>query len=141
MLWPLLDIIPFGAEHSSLDGVVKRAAERLHLALSPDPMPEQVIFIRSDQYSFVKQGIPAVYPTPGLKSNDPQIDPVAIFKDWEETRYHQPQDDMQQPNLDFNQAVKYAQFAYLCGWLITQDPQRPAWNPHDFFGDHYTKKM
>ena len=141
MLWPLLDIIPFGAEHSSLDGVVKRAAERLHLALSPDPMPEQVIFIRSDQYSFVKQGIPAVYPTPGLKSNDPKIDPVAIFKDWEKTRYHQPQDDMQQPNLDFNQAVKYAQFAYLCGWLITQDPQRPAWNPHDFFGDHYAKKM
>jgi hypothetical protein len=141
MLWPLLDIIPFGAEHSTLDGVVKRAAERLHLALSPDPMPEQVIFIRSDQYSFVKQGIPAVFPTPGLKSNDPKIDPVAIFKEWEETRYHQPQDDMQQPNLDFNQAVKYAQFAYLCGWLITQDPQRPAWNAHDFFGDHYAKKM
>jgi hypothetical protein len=141
MLWPLLDIIPFGAEHSTLDGVVKRAAERLHLALSPDPMPEQVIFIRSDQYSFVKQGIPAVYPSPGLKSNDPKIDPVAIFKEWEDTRYHQPQDDMQQPNLDFNQAVKYAQFAYLCGWLITQDPARPAWNAHDFFGDHYAKKM
>ena len=141
MLWPLLDIIPFGAEHSTLDGVVKRAAERLHLALSPDPMPEQVIFIRSDQYSFVKQGIPAVYPSPGLKSNDPKIDPVAIFKEWEETRYHQPQDDMQQPNLDFNQAVKYAQFAYLCGWFIAQDPQRPAWNAHDFFGDHYAKKM
>jgi hypothetical protein len=141
MLWPLLDIIPFGAEHSTLDAVVKRAAEHLHLALSPDPMPEQVIFIRSDQYSFVKQGIPAVYPTPGLKSSDPKIDPVAIFKEWEETRYHQPQDDMQQPNLDFNQAVKYARFAYLCGWLIAQDPQRPAWNPHDFFGDHYAKKM
>ena len=141
MLWPLQDIIPFGAEHSTLDGVVKRAAERLHLALSPDPMPEQVIFIRSDQYSFVKQGIPAVYPSPGIKSNDPKIDPVAIFKNWEETRYHQPQDDMQQPGLDFNQAVKYAQFAYLCGWLITEDPARPAWNNHDFFGDHYSKKM
>ncbi|HET7107528.1 MAG TPA: M28 family metallopeptidase [Candidatus Acidoferrum sp.] len=141
MLWPLQDIIPFGAEHSTLDGVVKRAAERLHLAISPDPMPEEVIFIRSDQYSFVKQGIPAVFPTPGFKSNDPKIDPLAIFKEWEETRYHQPQDDMQQPNLDFNQAVKYAQFAYLCGWLITQDPARPAWNAHDFFGDHYSKKM
>jgi hypothetical protein len=141
MLWPLLDIIPFGAEHSTLDGVVKRAAERLHFALSPDPMPEQVIFIRSDQYSFVKQGIPAVYPTPGFKSSDPKIDPLAIFKEWEETRYHQQQDDMQQPNLDFTQAVKYAQFAYLCGWLITQDPVRPAWNAHDFFGEHYAKKM
>jgi hypothetical protein len=141
MLWPLEDIIPFGAEHSTLEGVAKRAAERLHLALSPDPMPEQVIFIRSDQYSFVKQGIPAVYPSPGIKSSDPKINPMAIFKEWEETRYHQPQDDMQQPNLDFNQAVKYARFAYLCGWLITEDPARPSWNAHDFFGDHYSKKM
>jgi hypothetical protein len=141
MLWPLQDIIPFGAEHSTLDGVVKRAAERLHLGISPDPMPEEVIFIRSDQYSFVRQGVPAVFLVAGFKSNDPKIDPVAIFKDWEATRYHQPQDDMQQPGLDFNQAVKYAQFAYLCGWLIAQDPARPAWNAHDFFGDHYAKKM
>jgi hypothetical protein len=141
MLWPLEDIIPFGAEHSSLDGVVKQVAARLHLNLSPDPMPEEVIFIRSDQYSFVKQGIPAVYPSPGIKSDDPNIKPAEIMKKWENTRYHQPSDDMQQPGLDFNQAVRYAQFVYLCGWLIAQDPARPAWNPHDFFGDRYAPKM
>ena len=141
MLWPLVDIIPFGAEHSSLGAVVKQAAARLNLELSPDPMPEEVIFVRSDQYSFVKQGIPAVYPTPGFKSNDPNIKPVEIFKNWEATRYHQPQDDMQQPGLDFNQAVKYADFVFLCGWLISQDPVRPTWNEHDFFGDHYAHKM
>jgi len=140
MLWPLVDIIPFGAEHSSLGAVVKQAAARLNLELSPDPMPEEVIFVRSDQYSFVKQGIPAVYPTPGFKSNDPNIKPVEIFKNWEATRYHQPQDDMQQPGLDFNQAAKYADFIFLCGWLISQDPARPTWNEHDFFGDHYGRK-
>ncbi len=141
MLWPLVDIIPFGAEHSSLGGVVKRAAARLNLELSPDPMPEEVIFIRSDQYSFVKQGIPAVYPTPGFQSNDPNIKPTEIFKNWEATRYHQPQDDMEQPGLEFNQAAKYADFVFLCGWLIAQDPARPTWNEHDFFGDHYARKM
>jgi len=141
MLWPLVDVIPFGAEHSSLDGVVKQAAWRLHLELSPDPMPEEVIFVRSDQYSFVKQGIPAVYPTPGFKSNDPNIKPPEIFKNWEATRYHQPQDNMQQPGLDFNQAAKYADFVFLCGWLIAQDPTRPTWNEHDFFGEHYARKM
>jgi Zn-dependent M28 family amino/carboxypeptidase len=141
MLWPLVDIIPFGAEHSSLGAVVKQAASRLHLELSPDPMPEEVIFVRSDQYSFVKQGIPAVYPTPGFKSNDPNIKPAEIFKNWEATRYHQPQDDMQQPGLDFNQAAKYADFVFLCGWLVAQDPARPTWNEHDFFGDHYARKM
>jgi Peptidase family M28/PA domain len=138
MLWPLEDIIPFGAEHSSLENVAKRAAARLHLDLSPDPMPQEVIFIRSDQYSFVKQGIPALYPTPGIKSNNSNIKPAEIFQNWEATRYHQPSDDMQQPGLDFAQAVKYADFIFLSGWYITQDPARPTWNPHDFFGDRYS---
>jgi hypothetical protein len=141
MLWPLRDIIAYGAEHSSLEGVVERAAKRLQLSVSPDPAPEETIFIRSDQYSFVKQGIPAVFPVAGFKSNDSAINPAAIFKTWEQTRYHEPQDDMQQPGLDFDQAVKYAQFVYLCGWLITQDAARPTWNTKDFFGEHYGKKM
>jgi hypothetical protein len=141
MLWPLRDIIAYGAEHSTLEGIVERAAQRLKLSVSPDPAPEEAIFIRSDQYSFVKQGIPAVFPVAGFKSTDPAIDPAAIFKKWEQTRYHEPQDDMQQPGLDFDQAVKYAQFIYLCGWLITQDAARPSWKAKDFFGEHYGNKM
>ncbi len=137
MLWPLQDIIAFGAEHSSLDGIIKKAAARMHLAESPDPMPDEVVFIRSDQYSFVKQGIPAVFPVPGFKSDDAKINPMAIFQNWEKTRYHQPQDDIDQPGLDFDAAAKYARFVFLCGYLITEDPQRPAWNKGDFFGDHY----
>jgi hypothetical protein len=137
MLWPLRDIVAFGAEHSSLGGVVERAAKRLNLSRSADPMPQEVVFIRSDQYSFVKQGIPAIYPIAGFKSNDPKIDPAAIFEKWEETRYHQPQDDMEQPGLDFDAAVHYAKFIFLCGYYVTQDPQRPRWNAGDFFGDLY----
>jgi Peptidase family M28 len=138
MLWPLRDIVVFGAEHSSLDTVVKKAAARLGLSESPDPMPEEVVFIRSDQYSFVKQGIPAIFPVAGFKSDDPKIKPADIFKNWEQTRYHQPQDDMDQPGLDFDAAVKYARFVFLCGFLITEDSQRPTWNNGDFFGDHYS---
>jgi len=137
MLWPLRDIVAFGAEHSSLDTVVKKAAARLGLSESPDPMPEEVVFIRSDQYSFVKQGIPAIFPVAGFKSDDQKIKPADIFKNWEQTRYHQPQDDMDQPGLDFDAAVKYARFVFLCGFLITEDSQRPTWNKGDFFGEHY----
>jgi len=100
-------------------------------------MPQEVVFIRSDQYSFVKQGIPAIFPIAGFKSNDPKIDPTAIFEKWEETRYHQPQDDMEQPGLDFKAAVQYAKFIFLCGYYVTQDPQRPRWNEEDFFGNLY----
>jgi hypothetical protein len=137
MLWPLQDIIAFGAEHSSLDAVIKKATARMHLTESPDPLPGEVVFIRSDQYSFVKQGIPAVFPVPGFKSDDAKINPAAIFQNWEQTRYHQPQDDIDQPGLDFEAAAKYARFVFLCGYLITEDPQRPTWNKGDFFGEHY----
>jgi hypothetical protein len=140
MLWPLEDIIAFGAEHSSLEGIVKKAADRMHLGVSPDPMPEETVFIRSDQYSFVKQGVPAVFPTPGFKSSDPKINPEAIFKKWESERYHEPGDDMQQPGLLFDEAAKYGRFVFLVGDLIADDAQRPAWNKGDFFGDRYATK-
>jgi hypothetical protein len=140
MLWPLEDIVAFGADHSSLDVVVKKAAERVRLGVSPDPMPEETVFIRSDQYSFVKQGVPAVFPVAGFKSNDPKIHPEAIFKKWELERYHQPGDDMEQPGLLFDEAAKYGRFVFLCGDLIADDAQRPAWNRGDFFGEHYGKK-
>ena len=141
MLWPLQDIVAFGAEHSSLDAVIKKAAARMHLVESPDPLPEETVFIRSDQYSFVKQGIPAVFPVPGFKSDNPKINPPAIFKNWEETRYHQPQDDIDQPGLDFDAAAKYARYVFLCGYLIAEDSQRPTWNKGDFFGEHYGRTV
>jgi hypothetical protein len=140
MLWPLKDIIPFGAEHSSLDDVVHEAAQRMHLGISPDPMPDEVIFIRSDQYSFVKQGIPAVFPVPGFKSDDPKIDPAKIFAQWEATRYHQVGDDMNQPGLDFEEAARFARFNWLVGYMVAQKTERPVWKKGDFFGEHYGKK-
>jgi hypothetical protein len=139
MLWPLKDIVAYGAEHSSLGSVVNEAAMRLNLTISPDPAPEEVIFIRSDQYSFVKQGVPSVFPVAGIKSDDPKVNPEAIFKNWEQTRYHQPQDDMNQPGLDFMAAAGYARFVFLCGWTIAQKTERPTWNSGDFFGEHYAK--
>lgn len=140
MLWPLEDIIAFGAEHSTLQRVMEAAAKRMNLSLSPDPMPEEVVFIRSDQYSFVKQGVPAVFPVAGFKSSDPKIKPREIFKNWEATRYHHPNDDMNQPGLLFEEATKYARFMFLCGYLVANEQQRPAWNKGDFFGEHYGKK-
>jgi Zn-dependent M28 family amino/carboxypeptidase len=139
MFWPVEDVVAFGAEHSSLGEVIRKVAERMHLGVSPDPFPAQVVFIRSDQYSFVKQGIPAMMPSIGFKSSDPKINPINIFGNWYETRYHQPQDDMEQPGLNFESAAQYARFAFLCGYLITEEKQRPTWNKGDFFGDKYGK--
>jgi hypothetical protein len=140
MLWPLRDVIAFGAEHSSLNDVVERAAQKLHLGNSPDPIPEQVPFVRSDQYSFVRQGVPALALFAGFKSDDAGINPEKLFADWEHTRYHQPQDDMQQPGLDFDSAATFTKMGFLLGLYTAQDPDPPHWNQGDFFGMTFAKR-
>jgi hypothetical protein len=140
MLWPLHDVIAFGAEHSTLDKVVQRAAQRLQLGAAPDPVPEQVAFIRSDQYSFVRQGIPSLALAAGFKSDDPGIKPAEIFAKWIATVYHQPQDDMRQPALNFDAAAAFARVGFLCGLYVAQDTERPQWNPGDFFGTAFTNE-
>ncbi len=139
VLWPIEDVIPYGAEHSTLIAAVQEAATRLKLGVSPDPVPEGVMFIRSDQYSFVKQEIPAVWPNSGIKSSDPKIKPGEIVVKWMETTYHKPQDDMNQP-FDFESGAKYARFCFLLGYLVGQKTERPKWNGGDFFGEHYGSK-
>lgn len=134
MLWPLRDVLALGAEHSSLAGVVERAATKLGIASSPDPQPEQVAFIRSDQYSFVRQGIPAFSLAAGWKSDDPSIDPKAINEKWDDEIYHHPNDDMQQPRLDFEAGALYAKVALLCGIYAADEAGVPTWNKGDFFG-------
>jgi hypothetical protein len=139
LLWPIEDIVARGAEHSSLGVTVQEAAARLKIDVSADPSPEQVLFIRSDQYSFVKQGIPSLYLSPGLKSSNPKIKPAEIHMTWVATRYHKPQDDMDQL-FDFDSGAKYARYSFLVGYILAQEDEKPAWNPGDFFDDHYGKK-
>lgn len=75
----------------------------------------------------------------GLKSSDPKIRPKEIIEKWLVTLYHTPKDDMNQP-FDFEAAAKYARYSFLAGYLVAQKTERPAWNPGDFFGEHYGKK-
>jgi len=139
LLWPIEDVIARGSEHSTLSVAAHEAAAHLKLDVSPDPSPELVFFIRSDQYSFVKQGIPAVFLGAGRKSSDPKINPQEIITKWRQTIYHKPQDDMNQP-FDFESGAKYAMYAFLLGYVVAQQTEKPTWNTGDFFGEHYSKK-
>lgn len=130
---PLLDIVPYGAQHSTLSGPVARAAQHLGIALAEDPIPEQVLFIRSDHYSFVRQGIPSLFIKSGFKTGDPARDGAAINAAYRRDVYHKPNDDMSQP-FDFEAGAAHARLNFLTGWLVAQDTARPAWNPGDFFG-------
>ena len=90
---PLLDIVPYGAEHSSLSEAVGLAAEHLGLEIGLDPIPEQVLFIRSDHFSFVRQGIPSLFIKSGFETGDPSMDGSAINAAWRVDFYHTPRDE------------------------------------------------
>jgi len=138
MLYPLADVIAFGAEHSSLEGVIREAVVDEDFVLSPDPVPEEVLFIRSDQYSFVKQGVPSVYLVPGFTSSNPDIDGGALFNDHRQTHYHQPSDDLSRP-IDWQSALRFARANVRIGYAVAGHAERPTWNQGDFFGDKFGK--
>lgn len=133
------DIVARGAPDSTLGRVVERAASRLGLKVSPDPEPEQSFFTRSDQYSFVKQGIPSVLISEGYEAKDPKVDGKKVTGEWRATRYHKPSDDMSQP-MDLNASLQFMQLNFLVGYDIANEPQRPRWKPGDFFGETFGHK-
>jgi Zn-dependent M28 family amino/carboxypeptidase len=129
---PLLDIVPYGAEHSSMGGSVAQAAEHLGMGIGPDPIPEQVLFIRSDHFSFIRQGIPALFIKSGFETGD-ERDGGAINTAFRQERYHTPFDEADQ-GFDFEAGADHARVNFLTGYIVAQEDARPSWNVGDFFG-------
>lgn len=136
---PLLSVEPLGAAHSSLMNEVKNAATYLNLEVMEDHMPEQVRFVRSDQYSFIRQGIPALHIKYGLKTSDPSVDLRKKIDDWTEANYHKPSDEFSDAAFDFDAAATYVKLNFLIGWQVANTPKRPSWNKGDFFGETFGK--
>jgi hypothetical protein len=132
LIAPLLSIEPLGAEHSSLMEPVKRAADHLSLEVMADHMPEQVRFVRSDQYSFILQGVPSLHVKYGLKTNDPNKDLTEKIEDYTKNVYHKPSDELNDL-FDFNAARTYVQLNFLISYQVAQEEARPKWNEDSFF--------
>jgi hypothetical protein len=137
--FPVNDVQAFGAEHSSLYAAVSAATAAMGMGLTPDPLPEEVRFIRSDQFSFVKEGIPALAFKAGTHSSDPDIDGDAMLADFLKNHYHLPSDDLSLP-YSSEGAERFARAGLLAGLIVTDEDERPAWNPGDFFGDRFARQ-
>jgi Zn-dependent M28 family amino/carboxypeptidase len=129
---PLLSVAPLGADHSTLINPVTEAATHLGLTVEPDPEPKENRFVRSDQYSFIKQGIPALHIKYGNKTADGKNNLNLFVEKWRAKYYHKPQDDIN-GIFDFEAGRKYAQLNFLIGYLVANDLQKPSWNPGDIF--------
>ena len=138
LLAPSTDVVPIGVEHSSLKAPLETAASELGVTLSPDPFPEDVVFVRSDQYPFIRAGVPAVYLIGGMISADDKRHPKLAMRKFMREHYHQPSDEASLP-IAYGDAVRLARLNARIGQLVGEAAQRPAWNPGDFFGDRFAK--
>lgn len=132
ILAPLESVAPLGAEHSSLLKVVEEAASYVGLNVEPDPDPSEGRFVRSDQYNFVKAGIPALHIKYGYKKTTIEKNLAEKVKIWREANYHKPSDEVNDTFV-WSAGRKYAQVNFLISYLIAQNPERPTWNKGDFF--------
>jgi hypothetical protein len=138
ILYPFNDVIAFGAQHSSLKSSTAKALQTLGLTLLDDPMPEQAIFVRSDHYRFVQQGVPSVMLATGYGSDDPDLDGEQIWNDFFANHYHQVSDSVELP-INYEAGARFAQVNFMIGLEIANAEQRPSWNEGDFFGNEFSQ--
>ncbi len=130
-----LPIVPFrmvmanGLEESDLADDAARAGAAAGVPVVTDPEPEENRFVRSDQYSFVQRGIPALSVKVGFTRDSPEHDAVRRFR---ATRYHRPGDDTSQP-VDLAAAAGFADFYRRLIAEVANRETRPAWRPDSFF--------
>ena len=134
LLYPFTDVIAFGGDHSTMGASIATAVAKAGVALSPDPMPAETIFVRSDHYTFVKRGVPALLLATGFANGG-----KAAWEHYLATDYHQPSDDMKLP-IDWDAAAKYARVGYLISAEIANADTRPQWYKGDYFGYSFAPK-
>ena len=128
-LFPLKELMVLGLDESDLGDDIRAVAAAMHLQVQADPEPQRNRFIRSDQYSFIRAGIPALAMKVGFELNSPE---AAIAQRWTAERYHLPADDLNQP-VDRNAADTYIDVVRELALRIANRPDRPRWNASSFF--------
>ena len=124
-----------GIDESDLGTRAATIAQSLGVKPIADPEPLRNTFIRSDQYSFIKKGVPAVKMDVGFELGSPE---QKIFKDWLTNRYHAPSDDINQP-VDLQAAALYEEIVRRLLIDTANTPARPQWKPDSFFRRYATQ--
>ena len=128
-LYPLKILTVYGLDESTVGDDTQAVAQEMGIKVQRDPDPVRNIFIRSDQYNFVRRGIPSVI----LKfGNEKGSKEEAIEKHWLTERYHAPSDDLNQP-VDKQAAATFNLVLEQLVERVANTDARPAWKPNSFF--------
>jgi hypothetical protein len=126
---PLRIVRGYGIGESDLAAHLQAAAGAMGIAVQDDPQPERNIFIRSDQYSFIKRGVPALFLGVG---STPGSDDDKTMEQWFQNRYHAPSDDAAQP-VDVGAAASFNELMTRVTMAIASADGKPRWNDDSFF--------
>jgi Zn-dependent M28 family amino/carboxypeptidase len=128
-LFPLRILTVYGLEESDLGNQVRAVTEPLGIRIQPDLEPQRNIFIRSDQYSFIRRGVPSLFFKIGYEKGSPE---EATAKQWLKERYHAPSDDIHQP-VDLKAAADFDQVILTLAKQVANQTERPRWKNDSFF--------
>ncbi len=129
-VFPPREVVAIGSAESTLAEDVARAAAALGLNVGQDTEPQQARAVRSDQYSFLRAGIPATATGVGLGgTTESERAEAAAYR---KTHYHRAADHWE-PNRDYGPAALLARFQFLLGLSVAQRPDRPRFLPRSFF--------
>jgi Zn-dependent M28 family amino/carboxypeptidase len=128
-LYPLHILTVYGLHESDLGDSVRKVAQSLDVEVQDDPAPQRNVFIRSDQYSFIRAGVPSIMTEVGYKKGSKEEE---VQKDWLKNRYHAPSDDLNQP-VDLQAAGQYNRLILTLAESVANTPARPQWKPDSFF--------
>jgi hypothetical protein len=129
-LWTLKTVYIPGETESTLGADARIVAAQQGIAVVPDPLPDRNVFIRADQYSFVREGIPSLFFKFGFAKDTPEF---KLEHDWRANRYHSPSDDLEQPIMK-EEAVKLDAYVAALAKYVADADARPQWLPGSIFG-------
>jgi Zn-dependent M28 family amino/carboxypeptidase len=128
-LFPLKLLTVYGLNESDLGQRIREVASGLGVSIQEDQEPQRNVFIRSDQYSFIKEGVPSLSFKVGYTKGSAE---EQIAKTWLKERYHAPSDDVNQP-VDKGCAAKFNQVVMELAKAVANRTERPRWNADSFF--------
>lgn len=128
-LWPFRRLYMPGEEESTLGAEARKVAAARGIEVVPDPFPDRNVFVRTDQFSFVRAGVPGVALKFGFLPGTPE---AAIERAWRAERYHSPSDDLNQP-VDLKAADDFNGFVRALAVHLADMPGRAVWNRDSIF--------
>jgi Zn-dependent M28 family amino/carboxypeptidase len=126
---PLQSLTIYGIRESDLGEWAADIAKQHSIEPQDDPRPQRNSFIRSDQYSFIRKGVPAVQMDVGYKLDTPE---QKVIDQWLHTRYHAPSDDPQQP-VNFETVGRFEGLVWDLLAFTADNEKIPEWKPDSFF--------